>query len=94
MPQFPDRTSRWAAEAKALGMKYGDYVAKYHPPGSVSDDPPLVDVKPTYTKTCPECGRVFRTSYPQKIYCESRCHERVKKRRDYHKKKAKEDASC
>ena len=94
MPQFPDRLSRWAAEAKALGMSYGDYVAKYHPPGSASADLPIIDVKPTYTKTCPECGRTFQTTYPRKIYCESRCYERVKKRRDYHKKKAKEGASC
>lgn len=29
--QEKNKLSLWAAEARRLGMRYGDYVAKYHP---------------------------------------------------------------
>ena len=79
-----DRLSIWAAEAKVLGMRYGDYVAKYHPP-LPPEPPPAVIYK--YTKTCPECGQVFGTNRSNRIYCDAPCYLRVKKRRQYRKKK-------
>ena len=79
-----DRLSRWAAEAKALGMRYGDYVAKYHP--TLPPEPPCVETY-LFTKTCPECGRVFGTNRKNKIYCDTPCNLRARKRRERHKKK-------
>lgn len=64
-----DKLSRWACEALALGMRYGDYVAKYHPPGSA---PAPVKEKPKVgtTHTCEYCGEEF-TQYDKvrRKYC-------------------------
>ncbi|MBQ2382945.1 MAG: hypothetical protein II290_02800 [Oscillospiraceae bacterium] len=39
------------------------------------------------TKTCPVCGQVFRTTYPEKIYCDYTCYVKARNRRKYLSKK-------
>lgn len=89
MPSPSDRTSQWAAEAHTLGLSYGQYVAKYHPPGMPSDPAP-----PTYpyTKTCPECGQVFGAFRNSRIYCGHTCYTRHNHRKRYQKEK--EQSKC
>lgn len=84
----PDRLSRHAAEAKNLGLSYGDYIAQYHPTFP-PPEPPAAQAK-----TCPVCGRVFQTSRSRKIYCDTLCKERARDRREYRKKTAKEEKTC
>ena len=62
-----ERVTRHAVAAKAEGLSYGNWMAKYHPPGSEPDDPPVP------TKICPHCGRTFATTYSNKIYCTPDC---------------------
>lgn len=83
MPNPPDRISQWAAEARALGLSYGQYVAKYHPSNSL-DSPPVV-----HTKTCPECGQVFRAISRRHTYCCEACCHRFHNRKYYHYAKEK-----
>jgi len=37
--------------------------------------------------TCPECGKVFITKYPYKIYCDIKCENKPADYRRYHKMK-------
>ena len=89
MSNTTDRTASWAAEATAMGMSYGQYVAKYHPPGISSPSHPM---SLPYTKTCPECGQVFQTSCSDRIYCCEKCYRRFNNRKYYHS--AKEKSEC
>jgi ribosomal protein S27AE len=82
MSHTSDRLSLWAAEARAQGLSYGQYVAQFHP----TLPPPVPSVRlPTYTKTCPECGRVFQAFNPRKVYCGETCADRVHNRKRYEK---------
>ena len=67
----PDRLTQCATEAIALGMSYGQYMAKYHP-----DSPPRQPGKPKSAgeirRVCLCCGAEF-TQYdrrPRKYCCE------------------------
>ena len=67
----PDRLTQCAAEAIALGMSYGQYMAQYHP-----DSPPRQPDKPKpvgeIRRVCLYCGAEF-TQYdrrPRKYCCE------------------------
>lgn len=67
----PDRLTQCATEAISLGMSYGDYMAKYHPPGSqVRKEPPKPRTGTKHTRLY--CGAEF-TQYdrrPRKYCCE------------------------
>ena len=76
-----DRTSMWAAEAKVLGLSYGQYVAKFHPVAE-STRPPILRAK-----TCPECGQVFRAISKRHTFCCEACRRRVYNRKYYHSAK-------
>lgn len=86
----PSKLTRWAMEAKAAGMKYGDWVAKYHPPGSPSDDPPVP------AKICPHCGRAFYTTYGNKIYCTPDCTyaAREERKREERRCRKEKEETC
>lgn len=65
-----DQLSRWASEADALGMHYGDYVAKYHPP---QPPPERYPQKKKGEKKCEYCGAIFVTEHKARKYCGKVC---------------------
>ena len=88
-PSEPDRIAIWAAAAKAEGMSYGAWVAKYHPPGT-----PLDPSGPF--KICPHCGRRFTTNYSNKIYCTPDCtyYARQKRRQEERRCRKEKEEKC
>lgn len=87
MPNPHDRISVMAAKARSLGLSYGQYVARFHP--TLTECAPRV-AAPMYTKTCPECGQVFRAYSDKKVYCSESCYNRINNRRHYYKRKGEE----
>lgn len=72
-----------AAAAKALGMSYGQYVAKYHPESTGSKMTPGSDDR----LFCVVCGAELQGQ--QKKYCSRACENTIRSRR----KKAKRAGS-
>lgn len=87
MSQTPDRLSLRAAEARAQGLSYGQYMAQFHP--TLPPPEPAARL-PAYTKTCPECGRVFQAYNRRRIYCGEVCYTRVNNRKRYTKCKGED----
>ena len=94
----PDKLSRWAAAAKAEGLSYGYWAAKHHPPGTPWEEDPYCSGSRTYfVKTCPHCGKVFRTTAANKIYCDPVCTAAARSYRKYlHKlaRKTEKEETC
>lgn len=74
-----DKLSLWAAEARRLGMRYGDYVAKYHPavpePQQTPKRKPESD--PVFgqqkRKFCQFCGGEISPDSRRRLYCSEAC---------------------
>lgn len=89
--QTMDKLSLWAAEARRLGMRYGDYVAKYHPavpdPQRTAKRKP--DPAPAFGRqkrmSCQFCGGGISPDSRRRLYCSEACamsaHEEQKMRR-------------
>lgn len=81
-----DRISQRAAEALALGMSYGKYMAVYHPSESRQEP-----VKPRtgVTKVCEYCGMEFtRYDKRQRKYCCEDCQEAANDQKSRERKMA------
>lgn len=75
--QTMDKLSLWAAEARRLGMRYGDYVAKYHP---AVPEPRREEKKQKATdgqqrKLCQFCGGEISLNSKRWCYCSQKCAE-------------------
>lgn len=87
----PDKLSRWAAAAKAEDLSYGYWVAKYHPPGTPwEEELPKPGKRQLLVRTCPHCGKVFRTTAANKIYCDPVCTTAARAYRKYLRKLARQ----
>lgn len=85
--QVKDKLSLWAAEARRLGMRYGDYVAKYHPatPEPQCEAPKEQDTGERQRRICQFCGGDISLNSKRWRYCSQKCavsaHEEQKMRR-------------
>ena len=84
--QEKNKLSLWAAEARRLGMRYGDYVAKYHPaPVPQSEEKKQEDTDGRQRKICQYCGGEIGLNTKRWRYCSQKCavaaHEEQKMRR-------------
>ena len=90
--QEKNKLSLWAAEARRLGMRYGDYVAKYHP--AVPAEEPRREARkrpqePVFgqqkRKFCQYCGGEISPDSRRRLYCSEACavgaHEEQKMHR-------------
>lgn len=69
-----DRLSKHAAEARALGLSYGHYMALYHPPRGVEPRPLPTALAPAmdkHSKVCVVCG--VELVEHQRKYCSWEC---------------------
>lgn len=69
-----DRLSKHAAEARALGLSYGQYMALYHLPRGVEPKPLPPALKPVaeqHSKVCIVCGVELERT--QRKYCSWEC---------------------
>ena len=91
-----DRLSLWAAAARAEGMRYGDWVAKYHPPDAQGRKPAYGQNPSEYTGQkkrpyCVWCGREISPDIRSRKYCGPDCAKKAQAeqvRLAYHRKKA------
>lgn len=87
-----DRLSLWAAAARAEGMRYGDWVAKYHPPDAQGRKPP--HDKTMVIGVCCYCGKEFyQQDHRQRKYCGEVCRQAANEKRKYIKKAAEQSIS-
>ena len=86
---YPDRLSQRAAAAKAEGLSYGQWMAKYHPPGTPAQPSGR-------TKVCPHCGKHFTTNYSNKIYCTPDCtyYARQKRKQEERRRRKEQEKLC
>ena len=84
-----NKASQWAALAKAEGLSYGNWVAKYHPPGAPAEPSGR-------TKVCPHCGKYFTTNYSNKIYCTPECTylAREKRKQEQRRRRKEQEKLC
>ena len=86
-----DQLTRWALEADALGMRYGDYVAKYHP---AQPDPERFPQKHRDgERKCQCCGIWFPCEQRYRKYCSQQCADKAReaqKQAAYARKKERE----
>lgn len=72
-----DRLSLCARRAKAMGLSYGQYMARKY-----ADKPsPPVRPKAELLRTCHSCGEIFRATRDSQVYCCKGCNERARNRR-------------
>ena len=76
------RLLRYAKAADQEGLSYGKWIAKHRPPWCVQeDDFDFKEEGNAITKTCPHCGKQFRTTAKNKIYCREECRIAERQRR-------------
>lgn len=66
-----DQLTQWALEAADLGMRYGDYVAKFHPPQPIPERYPKKHGDGE--KQCQYCGTWFLSEHQGRKYCGKVC---------------------
>ena len=87
-----DQLTRRALEANALGMSYGAYVAKFHPPKPKQERYP--QRHRDGERKCQWCGVWFPSEQRFRKYCCQACADKareVQKQEAYRKKKEKEE---